>query len=99
MEARRAGAEVDPAPPPQPAGGGATVREVLVGVPFRHRLSTKLLGVSAVLALAAIAALAFAERRMQRDLLDELERSTALLGDAVQTSAQHAMLEAHPAHA
>ena len=99
MEARRAGAEDDPAPPPQPAGGGWPVEDVLQAVPFRHRLSTKLLGVSAVLALAAIAALWFAERRMQGDLVGQLERSTALLGDAIQTSAEQAMLEARSAHA
>ncbi len=98
MEARRAGADDDPAPPPQPAGGGWPVRDVLQSIPFRHRLSTKLLGVSAVLALAAIAALWFAERRMQDDLVDQLEHSTALLGDAIQTSASDGMLDAQGGH-
>jgi two-component system NtrC family sensor kinase len=74
------------------------VRDVLVAIPFRHRLSTKLLGMSAVLALAALAALWFAEGRMQRDLVAQLERSTALLGEAVQTSAYEEMLAADPAH-
>jgi two-component system NtrC family sensor kinase len=74
------------------------VRDVLVAIPFRHRLATKLLGMSAVVALAALAALWFAEGRMQRDLIAQLERSTALLGDAVQTSAYEGMLAAGPAH-
>jgi two-component system NtrC family sensor kinase len=75
------------------------VHDVLVAVPFRHRLSTKLLGMSAVLALAALAGLWFAERRMQRDLVAQLTRSTALLADAVQASAHQAMLESRPSHA
>ena len=97
MEGTRARADDDPAPPPP--GGGWPVRDVLQSVPFRHRLSTKLLGVSAVLALAAIAALWFAQRRMQAGLVEQLERSTALLGDAIQTSAEQAMLEARASHA
>jgi len=100
MGSRWAGPETQPARPPAAGGGGGwPVHDVLVAVPFRHRLSTKLLGMSAVLALAALAALWFAERRMQGDLMGQLERSTALLGDAIQASAQQAMLEARPGHA
>ena len=99
MEARPPGADVGLRRPPWTAGAGSTVGDVLVGVPFRHRLSTKLLGVTAVLALAALAALAFAERRIQRELVGSLERSTALLGDAIQTSAQQAMLDGRSPHA
>ncbi|HET8541176.1 MAG TPA: ATP-binding protein, partial [Anaeromyxobacter sp.] len=94
----REGAEDDEAPPPQPAGGGWPVHDVLGAIPFRHRLSTKLLGMSAVLALAAIAALWFAERRMQRDLVDQLERSTALLADAIEATTADATLAARPRH-
>ncbi len=97
MDARRARADDDPAPPL--AGGGSPVGDVLESVPFRHRLSTKLFGVTAVLALSAIAAIWFAERRIQAGLVDQLERSTALLGEAIQTSSQQAMLEPRPAHA
>jgi two-component system NtrC family sensor kinase len=90
----------EPAEPLPTAGAsGQPVHDVLVAVPFRHRLSTKLLGLSAVLALAALAGLWFAERRMQRDLVDQLARSTSLLADAVQTSAQEEMLAARPHHA
>ncbi len=99
MGPRAAGAEDEPGALPPRTGGGWQVHDVLVAVPFRHRLSTKLLGVSAVLALAALAALWFAERRMQGDLVDQLEHSTSLLGDAIQSSAQRALLEASPTHA
>ena len=71
---------------------------VLVAIPFRHRLSTKLLGATALLALAALGGLTFAERRMQSDLLGQLERSTSLLADAVQASAEETMLDARPRH-
>jgi two-component system NtrC family sensor kinase len=74
------------------------MENVLVAVPFRHRLSTKLLGMTAVLALAGLGGLWFAERRMQRDLVDQLARSTALLADAVQTGAQEELLSARPSH-
>jgi two-component system NtrC family sensor kinase len=97
MASSAEGAEREPPPPPE--SGGRPVHDVLVAVPFRHRLSTKLLGMSAVLALAALAALWFAERRMQGDLVAQLERSTALLGDAIQASAHEAMLRAQPEHA
>ncbi len=78
--------------------GASPVHDVLVAIPFRRRLSTKLFGATAVLAVAALGGLAIAERRIQGDLLGQLERSTALLADAVQTSAQESMLDARPAH-
>ena len=91
---------------PEPAGagaegsaGGRPVHDVLVAIPVRHRLSTKLLGMSAVIALAALAGLWFAERRMQHDLLEQLARSTGLLADAVQETAQDSLLAAAPRHA
>jgi two-component system NtrC family sensor kinase len=94
-----AAGEAAEAHPPGAGASGQPVHDVLVAVPFRHRLSTKLLGLSAVLALAALAGLWFAERRMQRDLVDQLARSTSLLADAIQTSAQEEMLAARPGHA
>jgi two-component system NtrC family sensor kinase len=74
------------------------VHDVLVAIPFRHRLSTKLLGMSAVIALAALAGLWFAERRMQQDLLAQLSRSTALLAEAVQETIQDPLLAPAPRH-
>ena len=95
----RPGAEPARAGPDGSGTSGRPVYDVLVGIPFRHRLSTKLLGMSAVLALAALAGVWYAEQRMQRDLVDQLARSTALLADSIQTTAQQAMLEARPEHA
>src|SRR5512133_911146 len=77
---------------------GLPVHDVLVAVPFRHRLSTKLLGMTAVLALAALAGVWYAERRMQHDLVDQLARSTGLLADAVEEAIQDGLLTATPRH-
>jgi two-component system NtrC family sensor kinase len=69
------------------------------GVPFRHRLATKLLGMTAVVALAALGAVWFAERRMRLDLEEQLTRSTSLLANAVEATMQQAMLDGRPQHA
>jgi two-component system NtrC family sensor kinase len=81
------------------APGARPVHDVLVSIPLRHRLSTKLFGMAAALALAALGALWLAERRIQHDLLASTERSTALLAEAIQASTEDAMLGARPAHA
>ncbi len=67
-------------------------------VPFAHRLSTKVLGAVALLALAALAAVWIAERRFSDHMVSEVGRSTALLGEAIQASTQRAMLAAAPGH-
>ena len=53
---------------------------------------------TAVLALAALAGVWYAERRMQHDLVDQLARSTGLLADAVQEATQDGLLTATPRH-
>jgi two-component system NtrC family sensor kinase len=68
------------------------LRAVLVEVPYRNRLSTKIFGISAFVALVTLAGLFIAERRMQRDLLDQLTRSTALLADAMQATWRESLL-------
>jgi len=90
-----AGCEV----PAYDAPGARPVHDVLVSIPLRHRLSTKLFGMAAALALAALGALWLAERRIQHDLLASTERSTALLAEAIQASTEDAMLGARSAHA
>jgi two-component system NtrC family sensor kinase len=67
-------------------------RAVLVAVPYQNRLSTKIFGISTLLALTALAGLFAAERRMQRDLLDQLTRSTALLADTMQETVRESLL-------
>jgi two-component system, NtrC family, sensor kinase len=94
--ARRSTSRERAGPAPTAGGDDAGAHSVLVAIPLRHRLSTKLLGATAALALAALGGLVFAERRMQADMLGQLERSTALLADAVQTSAEDAMHDARP---
>ena len=81
------------------APGTRPVHDVLVAIPLRHRLSTKLFGMAAALALAALAALWLAERRIQNDLVAGTERSTALLAESIQASTEDAMLGARPKHA
>jgi two-component system NtrC family sensor kinase len=93
-----AGAEGE-APPGAEAPGTRPVHDVLVSIPLRHRLSTKLFGMAAALTLAALAALWLAERRIQHDLLGSTERATALLAEAIQASTEDTMLGAGSAHA
>jgi two-component system NtrC family sensor kinase len=67
-------------------------------VPFAHRLSTKVLGVVALLAVAALVAVWIAERRFSNHMVTEVGRSTALLGDALQVATKDSMLAAAPGH-
>ncbi len=67
-------------------------------VPFLRRLSTKVLGVVALLAIAALAAVWIAERRFSNHMVTEVGRSTAVLGDAIQAATRDAMLAAAPGH-
>ena len=93
--------------PPRPAGARHTpppldtspVRDVLAAIPLRHRLSVRLLGMSVILAAAALGAVWAAERRIRSDFSAQAERSAALLAEAVQTSTQEAMVQAMPSHA
>ncbi len=71
----------------------------LAAIPPRHRLSSKLLGLSVVLACGAIAVLAVAEVRMQRELLEQLARSSDLLGQTLEVATQDAMRAGRTAHA
>lgn len=71
---------------------GRPVRAVLVDVPWHQRLSTKVFAICAAVALVTLAGLFVAERRMQRDLMDQLTRSTGLLADAMEESARGSLL-------
>ncbi len=100
MEPPPVAADRDPPERASTSGTGSRrIQFTPASVPFLHRLSTKFLGMIAFVALAALAALWVAERRVERDLISQLERSTAFLGEAIQASAGEAMLEARPSHA
>ncbi len=92
-----AGLTLRPDGSPDP-GEPRPLQQALLALPFRQRLSTKLLGMSAVVAIGALAALWVAERRMSRDLVAQLERSSALLGEAIQAGAREAMLGERDGH-
>jgi two-component system NtrC family sensor kinase len=90
------GAEPERAGHGGPGSDDRPAPSVLIAVPFWHRLSTKLFGISALVALVALAGVFIAERRMQRDLVDQLTRSTALLADGLQEATRESMLASGP---
>jgi two-component system NtrC family sensor kinase len=97
MRRRRRAQRGSAQPQEQGAEGASRVEDI--GVPFRHRLSTKLLGMTALVALAALAAVWVAERRMARDLQAQLTRSTALLADAIEATTELGMVSGLREHA
>jgi two-component system NtrC family sensor kinase len=94
-----AGVEAPRAEPVEPRALRPFAAGPLAAIPVRHRLSTKLLGLSVVLAAGAVGVLALAELRMQRELLDQLARSSELLGQTLAVTTQDAMQAGRTAHA
>jgi two-component system NtrC family sensor kinase len=86
----------EPEEAPGEAGPAAFLEH---GVPLRHRLSTKLFGVTALVAAAALVSVGLAERRMQRDLEGQLTRSTELLAQTIEATTEQAMLDGRRDHA
>ncbi len=62
-------------------------------IPWRHRLSTKLLGITAGLTLAAIGGLAYVELEIQKQRLEAATRSVALLSETIQSATRESMLD------
>ena len=62
-------------------------------IPWRHRLSTKLLGVVFVLTIAAVVAFFIAETRMQSAVIDQMSHGAVLFSEATQGATRRAMLE------
>jgi two-component system NtrC family sensor kinase len=65
----------------------------LAAIPWRHRLSTRLLGVVAVLTLTAVAAFTAMEWAMQRQRVRGMTRSADLFSETIKSSTHRAMLE------
>ncbi|HZZ83260.1 MAG TPA: ATP-binding protein [Anaeromyxobacteraceae bacterium] len=62
-------------------------------IPWRHRLSTKLLGITAGLTLAAIGGLAYVEIEIQHQRLDAATRSVALFSETIKSATRQSMLD------
>jgi len=76
-----------------PARATSPDREALAAIPWRHRLSTKLLAVVALLTFAAIGAFAVVELVMQRQRLGGVTQAADLFGETIKSSTWRAMLE------
>jgi two-component system NtrC family sensor kinase len=97
-DAHREAREADGPGSPAPAGGPAARRRAedrseLDAIAWRHRLSTKLLAVVAVLTLAAVVAFAVVELVMQRQRLGGVTQSAELFSETIKSSTYRAMLE------
>ncbi|HEX9289574.1 MAG TPA: two-component sensor histidine kinase, partial [Anaeromyxobacteraceae bacterium] len=62
-------------------------------IPWRHRINTKLLAVTAVIAATGVAVFALAEARMQDQLLEGEAAGAALFSDTIDRATLRAMLE------
>jgi two-component system NtrC family sensor kinase len=70
-----------------------------LAIPWRHRLSTRVLAVAAAISLLGVLALVAVEWRLRADLTAQAARQAELLARAIQTSAEEAMLDAGKGHA
>jgi len=62
-------------------------------IPWRHRINTKLLAVTAFIAVTGVAMFALAEARMQEQLLEGEAAGAALFSDTIDRATLRAMLE------
>jgi two-component system NtrC family sensor kinase len=95
------------APAPEPAAGGeraalarlardiapGSLGDIGLAIPWRHRLSTKLLGMVAMVSLATVAAFFFAEVSVQRHLLSQVVAESDLLSHTIRNALHRAMLQ------
>ncbi|BDG07376.1 sensor histidine kinase [Anaeromyxobacter paludicola] len=82
--------------PPEPhveVTGRHELHAIGSAIPWRHRLSTKLLGITAGLTLAAIAGLAYVELEIQKQRLDAATRSVALFSETIKSATRQSMLD------
>ncbi|HSN89712.1 MAG TPA: ATP-binding protein [Anaeromyxobacteraceae bacterium] len=86
-------------PEASPAGAGRGAERVtaraLEAIPWRHRLSTQLLAMVAVLTLAAVGGFMGMEWVMQQQRLRNITRSVELFSETIKSSTWRAMLADH----
>ncbi|MBI5067498.1 MAG: HAMP domain-containing protein [Deltaproteobacteria bacterium] len=64
-----------------------------VAIPWRHRLSTKLLSLTAVLTLVGVVVFAVTEARFQDSLMEQVEAGAELFSHTIERATHRAMLE------
>jgi two-component system NtrC family sensor kinase len=67
--------------------------DIGLAIPWQHRLSTKLLGMVAIVSLATVGAFFFAEVAVQRHLLSQVVAESQLLSDTIRNALHRAMLQ------
>ena len=92
-EAGTAPAAPAPASPGPAAGPEGPRRDPTAGIPWRHRLSTKLLATTATLALAGVVVFAVTEARFQDALVEQMESEAELFSHTIDRATHRAMLE------
>ncbi len=71
----------------------SSLDDELRAIPWRHRLSTKLFGVTVALTLVAVLAFTVVESQMTGQRIDGIQRSAALFSETITSSTHRAMLE------
>jgi len=75
-------------------GGQASAAQVPTGaIPWRHRLSTRLLLLPALVLVASLAGFAAFERTMRLALMEQALAGSALFAETISSATRHAMLE------
>jgi two-component system NtrC family sensor kinase len=71
----------------------------LTGIPWPHRLGTRIFLATVFVACAVLAGLAVTDAKVSRQIEHQAVRSNALLAEAIQSTTREAMLMAVPSHA
>jgi two-component system NtrC family sensor kinase len=80
-----------PTPPRSPAA--------LAGIPWPHRLGTRIFVATILVAVGVLAALAITDAKMSQQIEEQAIRSNALLAETIQATTRSAMLLGIPSHA
>jgi two-component system NtrC family sensor kinase len=71
----------------------------LAGIPWPHRLGTRIFVATIVVAVGVLAALAITDAKMSQQIVEQAIRSNALLAETIQATTRSAMLLGIPSHA